>query len=433
MPKHLRSFPNAIVHIDGDAFFASCEQSRNPKLQGKPVITGKERGIASSMSYEAKALGVHRGMSLTEIKKKFPEVIILPSDYETYSIVSQRFYHIVRKYTPDVEEYSIDECFADITGMRRALNMSYPQIAERIKHDLDSMLGFTFSVGLGPNKVIAKIGSKWKKPSGLTIIPSPEIPKFLDRLPAGKVWGIGPNTSAFLERYGIRTALQFARQTEQWVLRHVSKPFYEIWRELNGDMVLKLATEAKTSYQSISKIKTFTPPSQDRRFVFSQLSKNIENACIKARRYSQAAKRVVFYLRQQDFRHTGIELKLADKTAIATDLIQLANRHFDDFFKPRTPYRATGVVLLDLDEDTIRQPDLFGESLKIMEKQKLYATVDEINHRYGKHKIYIASSHLANKMAQHEGERGQAPKRKQNLFLGETKRKRLAIPMFNGD
>src|SRR5262245_46452048 len=147
-PLTLHAFPRAMVHIDGDAFFASCEQSRDPRLKGKPVITGKERGIASSMSYEAKACGVTRGMRLFDIKRLCPEAIILPSDYETYSLLSKRFFTIVRRYTPDVEEYSIDECFADLTGLRRPLRMSYERIAESIKRELDTELGFTFSVGL---------------------------------------------------------------------------------------------------------------------------------------------------------------------------------------------------------------------------------------------------------------------------------------------
>src|SRR5712691_6370479 len=164
IPLTLHSFPRAVLHIDGDAFFASCEQARDPQLQGKPVITGKERGIAASMSYEAKARDVTRGMRLFEIKRLCPDAIILPSDYETYNLLSQRLFAIVHRYTPDVEEYSIDECFADLTGLRRPLRMSYERMAKKIKHELDTELGFTFSVGLAPNKVLAKIGSKWKKP-----------------------------------------------------------------------------------------------------------------------------------------------------------------------------------------------------------------------------------------------------------------------------
>src|SRR5947209_4985619 len=108
-PLSLNSFPRAIVHVDGDAFFASVEQAIDPKLKGKPVVTGKERGIASSMSYEAKARGVTRGMPVGQIRRVCPDCIILPSDYETYSLFSVRMFDIVRRYTEIVEEYSIDE------------------------------------------------------------------------------------------------------------------------------------------------------------------------------------------------------------------------------------------------------------------------------------------------------------------------------------
>jgi DNA polymerase-4/DNA polymerase V len=203
-------------------------------------------------------------------------------------------------------------------------------------------------------------------------------------LSAEKVWGIGHNTAEHLARYRITTALQFARKNEEWVRATFSKPFQEIWRELNGEFVFKLETEPKTTYYTISKTKTFTPPSEDRKYVFSQLSKNIENACIKARRYKLAATGVTFYLRQQDFRHTGIELKLSRLTAIPSDLINLADEHFDEFFKQNTLYRATGVSLLGLQEDKVSQLDLFGEAVKMIEKKKLYEAVDAVNKKYGK-------------------------------------------------
>ena len=118
----VHNFPRAILHVDGDSFFAACEVAKDPMLRGKPVITGKERGIVSACTYEAKARGVKRGMRLFEVRKICPDAVILPSDYETYSLFSERMYRIVRRYTPTVEEYSIDECFADLSGMRRALH-----------------------------------------------------------------------------------------------------------------------------------------------------------------------------------------------------------------------------------------------------------------------------------------------------------------------
>jgi DNA polymerase-4/DNA polymerase V len=431
-PLTISSFPRAIIHIDGDAFFASCEQSRDPALKGKPVVTGKERGIASSLSYEAKALGVRRGMRISEIKKICPQAIILPSDYETYSLLSKRFFEIVRRYTSEVEEYSIDECFADITGLRRPLKMSYPKIAEKIKADIDRELGFTFSVGLGPNKTIAKIGSKWKKPSGLTIIPGYLIHEFLAQKYTEDIWGIGPQTSAYLKKEKINTALEFAIKDEAWVQRKLTKPTIETWQELNGKFILPLDCKGRTTYTSIQKVKTFTPPSNDRDFIFSQLSKNVENACIKLRRYNLAAKKATFFIKLQSFQYAGLEIKFSRPTSIPSEIIKVIETHFDQVYNKHCQYRATGIMLFNLEEDKVKQLDLFNEALKADELRALYRSIDEINEKFGKHTVFLGSSFLANDAPQHKKERGDLPERKKLLLKGETKRQKIGIPMFLG-
>jgi DNA polymerase-4/DNA polymerase V len=314
-PLNIRSWPRAILHLDADAFFASCEQAVHPELKGKPVITGKERGIVSAASYEAKARGIKRAMRLSDVKKVCPDAVILPSDYETYSLFSMRIFEILRRFSPEVEEYSIDEAFVDLTGLRRNFHCSYGMIAAKMQETVEKELGITVSVGVGLSKVLAKVGSKHNKPHGLTLIPGKEIHLYLDKLPVEKVWGIGANTAALLNKLGIRTALEFAKKDAEFVRKYFSKPYKEVWAELNGASVYPVTTESKSSYQSISKAKTFTPPSRDENFVFAQLSKNLENACIKARRHKLAAARLIVFLRRQDFRNVGVELKLNRPTA----------------------------------------------------------------------------------------------------------------------
>jgi DNA polymerase-4 len=429
-PLTLRSFPRAILHIDGDAFFASCEVAKNPKLTGKPVITGLERGIASALTYEAKSRGVKRGMRISEIRRICPDAVLLPSDYETYSLYSTRMFSIVRRYTPTVEEYSIDECFAELTGLRRPKRMSYGEMAQGIKHDLDSELGITFSVGLAPTKVLAKIASKWQKPSGLTVIPGNRAHLFLKDLPVGKVWGIGGQTEAYLCSKGVRTALQFARKDEEWIRKNFTKPHWEIWQELRGESVLGLETAEKHDYASISKTKTFTPPSKDRFFVFAQLSKNIENACIKARRHGLAARCAVIYLKTQDFKGAGVECALSTMTSVPSDIIRVIRPAFEKIFKQGNEYRATGVILTKLAEDRVRQPDLFGESLRIEKMQNLYGQIDALAKKYGKHTVVLGSSLPTFTNPQHEGERGATAGEGRTKIQGETKRKHLAIPFL---
>jgi DNA polymerase-4/DNA polymerase V len=427
----LSSWPQAIMHIDADAFFASCEQAIHPELKGRPVICGKERGIVAAASYEAKARGIQRGVRLSDVKKICPDAVILPSDYETYSLFSVRMFEILRRFSPDVEEYSIDEAFVDLTGLRRSYHGSYEVIAEKMRTAIETELGITVSAGISLSKVLAKIGSKRNKPNGLTMIPGREIHLYLGKLPVEKVWGIGPNTAAFLGKHGIKTALEYARKDEEFVKKYLSKPYHEIWHELNGRSVYPVTTETKNSYQSISKARTFTPPSMDEGFVFAQLSKNLENACIKARRYRLAAARIIVFLRKQDFTSAGVEIKLTRPTAYPVELFGLLRQGFAQIFQPRTLYRQTGVVLSGLVAESGVQFSLFDDTTKIEKMARVYSVVDEISAKYGKHTIQHAASLPTKLQAQHEGERGDVPVRRADLFKGETRRQRLGLPLLH--
>ncbi len=430
-PLTIRSWPRAIIHLDADAFFASCEQAVHPELRGKPVITGKERGIVAAASYEAKALGISRGVSLYDVKKICPEAVIVPSDYETYSLFSVRMFEILRRFSPDVEEYSIDEAFVDLTGLRRSFHGPYGSIAHQMQDTIEQELGITVSVGVSLSKVLAKIGSKHKKPRGITLIPGRDIHLFLEKLPVEKVWGIGPNTAAFLGKFGIRTALQFAKKDEGFIQRHLSKPYLEIWHELNGRSVYPVVTESKSSYQSISKTKTFTPPSHDETFVFAQLSKNLENACIKARRYRLTATRLLLFIRTQEFRDAGLEIRLSRPTSFPADLFSPLREGFEEIYRPHTLYRQTGVVLAGLLPETKVQYSLFDDTTRIEKIGKIYDAVDIIAEKYGKYTVHHASTLPTKLQALHEGERGDAPQRKTDLFKGENKRQRLGLPMLD--
>ncbi|TSC86170.1 MAG: DNA polymerase IV [Parcubacteria group bacterium Gr01-1014_8] len=422
------SFPHAILHIDGDSFFAACEVAKDPRLRGKPVITGKERGIVSACTYDVKARGVKRGMKLGEARKLCPEAVILPSDYETYSLFSERMYEIVRRYTPAVEEYSIDECFADITGMRRVNKMNYPETALQIKRELDTELGMTFSIGLSATKVLAKIGSKWKKPDGCTAIPLRDAHKFLEKLPICSVWGIGPNTAQYLNKYGVRSIQDLVNKEETWVTAMLSKPYVEIWHELRGEMTYEITTERKESYRSISKTKTFTPPSRDQKFVFSQLSKNIENACIKVRKWDLSTLEIFFFLKTQDFKYHGCEIKLSHHTNLPQDIVRTVAEYFPNVFKKGEFYRATGITLMKLKKHAPVQLDLFGAVHAKEGLKQVFESVDELSEKYGKHVVFLGSSFEAMKFGAHLGERGDLPERATQLFKGGTARRRLAIP-----
>lgn len=429
MPALAHSWPRAIIHVDGDAFFASCEQAVNPSLKGKPVVTGKERNIVAAASYEAKALGITRGVTLWDAKKIYPQLVVLPSDYETYSLFSKRMYEIMRRYTPTVEEYSIDEGFAEITGLRRVHHCSYPHIAQKMQKAIISELGISVSVGVSLTKTLAKIASKQHKPHGFTVISGRDRETVLATLPITKIWNIGPNTSELLKRFGIATALDFANKPEEFVRRILTRPGQESWQEINGRMMWELSTEEKQEYQTISKTKTFTPPSPDRETVFAQLTKNLEAACMKARRYHQAARKIMIFLKLQNHRSQGVEAKLARASCYPAELLAPVRQLYGQLFRPGELYRTTGVILADLVAAAPTQATLFEKPNEIIKTRALHQALDDVREKYGKYAVHHAVSLPAQK-TQHLTSRGDVPARKSMLLPGETKRQRLPLPLL---
>lgn len=387
-----RSYPRAILHFDADSFFASVEQSLDHTLRGKVVVTGGERGAITSVSVEGKRLGFGRGMSLQEIRKACPDVVIVPGDYTAYSIYAKRMYRIARSFTPDVEEYSIDECFADITGLRAEYRMSYEKIALMIKERLQTELGITFGVGLGPNKAIAKIASKVNKPDGFAAIPAKRIHEFLKDIPIGAIWGVGFQTSLRFEKLGIQTALDFALKDENWLkMNAVSKPYRDIWLELRGHFIRELHTGEDDLMGSILHSRTFKP-TKERQTILSALSKNIEETCAKARRHHVKGRLCRFYLKTQEFTYAGKNLTMSVPLSDPREFLQLIEQHFNSVFVAGTLYRATGFGLYGITPEESMIPDLFGEAVRIEGESRILGVVDGLNRKYGRHTVYLAAS-----------------------------------------
>lgn len=420
----------AIIHIDGDAFFAACEQAIHPEYRGKPVVTGKERGIVSAASYEAKARGVSRGTALWDVKKIIPDAIILPSDYETYSLFSERMFAIIRRFSTDIEEYGIDEGFVDITGLEASTGRSTIETARLIKETIERELEISVSLGLSTSKVLAKLGSKYKKPSGFTIIPEHNITPYLRATLVGQVWGIGYRTTPYCKKLGIHTALDFANQTSDQVERRYTKPLIEIWHELNGRSVLSLETNPKTSYDSISKTRTFTPPSSERHYVFAQLLKNAENACIKMRRYNQAARGLVVFLKEQSFHSEAIEATLTRGSSYPEEILPFLQHAFTELFDARKQYRATGVILTGLVSRDQLQLSLFDSPVELAKLERIYHSIDTLSEKFGKHTVHLGGSSAAHGTPQHVSDRGDVPVRKLNRAKGESARQHLSIPLL---
>lgn len=385
-PLVLIDWGKAILHIDADAFFVACEQATNPSLLGKPVVVGRERGIVTAASYEAKALGIKRGMPIREIKNLYPGVIILNSDYDKYSLFSIRMMEILKNFSPVVEQYSIDEAFVDLTGLRRVYHCSYQELGLRIQNTVREELGISVSVGISLTKVLSKIASGYKKPKGLTLIPGRQIHLYLQNLPIDRVWGIGPNTAAWCHKLNINTALDFACRPEGFIRKHFTKPCWEIWRELNGQSVYPVITSPKTDYQSISKARTFSPTA-DRFTIYTNLYANLEAACFKARRYKLAPKRLIIFLRTQDYQQSAVELRLTAPSAYPLLLSPLVQQGFESIYQPGVVYRQTGVILTHLTSARNIQFTLFDDGTRLEKMERLYQAVDHLKEKMGREVI----------------------------------------------
>ena len=196
-----------ILHIDLNQFFVRCEEIKNPSLIGKPVAVGGDgrKGIVSTCSYEARNYGIHSGMPTFQAKMLCKNLILLPGDYKFYELMSKEFINFIKKFTYKVEQISIDECFCDFTDILDRKGISPLSFLRNLQNNLFKKTGLKCSIGVSTTKFLAKMGSDYKKPMGITIIRKREIPEILFPLPVKDLFGIGKKTYPKLERAGYKT------------------------------------------------------------------------------------------------------------------------------------------------------------------------------------------------------------------------------------
>ncbi|MEI6379194.1 MAG: DNA polymerase IV [Candidatus Falkowbacteria bacterium] len=378
-----------LLHLDGDSFFAACEITKYPALRGTPVATGAERGMLTSLTYEAKAFGVKRGMSAREARALCPTITILPSDYRLYSQYSLRMAAIVARWANSVEHYSVDECFADVTGLD-GLHGSYKSLAAKIKNQVQRELGFTFSFGVAETKTLAKVASKHFKPDGLAVIDTANREEFLRATPVDKVWGLGPASSRRLQELEIKTAWEFASCDLAWVKRYFTKPQQQTWHELNGRLMLPIVAEADAQ-QSMTGSLTFKPVKGRREFLLAELSRHLEDVCGKARRQGLTAGKLSFWLKTQSFRYYSAECRLSESSNLPTELMAHIEDKFSKLYSAHTLYRTTGVTLANLQPIRPQQGQIFSYN-RLAKLERVFASVDILASRYGSKTVRLVAS-----------------------------------------
>lgn len=372
--------PHTILHIDMDAFFASVEQRVNPALRGKAIAVcgANARTVVLTASYEARARGVKTGMTVPEARAICRSLIVIPGDHTRYTDVSRQLLAIYQDYTPLVEVFSVDEAFLDITASLTLFGNG-EAIAAALKHRIRRQMGLTASVGIAPNKILAKLGSGLKKPDGLVQIESQNVPMLLEDLPVKALCGIGPNLERALAEIGIRTCGELGRaDMEQLVGRFgiIGRSLKTMGLGQDDRPVVPIGNEPEA--QSISHSMTLERDVSRLDEIEHHLLDLSEMVGRRARRNRYGGNVVALTLRYADFQTFSRQHRV--KTFLNDGLeIYLEVRRIFRTLRLQQAVRLVGVSLSGLIPDTDQIP-LFESDQR---RRRLLAAMDGINDRFG--------------------------------------------------
>ncbi len=372
----------SILHVDMDAFFASVEQLDNPALRGRPVLVGHDgpRGVVAAASYEARKFGCHSAQPMAVAKRNCPQAAIVPGRYWRYREISERVFAIFERYTPEIEPLSIDEAFLDVTGSLRALGPD-ERIAREIRAAVSAEIGLTCSVGVAPNKFLAKLASDMNKPDGLTIIRAEDVDKVLPPLPVGKLWGIGPKTASRLADFNLRTVADLRRLTEPELAGLFGSDGDQYYRLVHGldDRPVTPDSQAK----SIGQEETFETDVAERDELRTILFSHAEEVGRRLRKNGLRARAIWVKIRFGDFKTITRQSTFKEPTDSTTALFEAARELFDAWASREfQPVRLIGMAGKNLVAGQDQLP-LFPDA-QAEKQRKLDSVVDQINQRVGK-------------------------------------------------
>ena len=293
--------PEPILHVDMDAFYASVEVRKDPRLAGQPVLVGGlgGRGVVASASYEARRYGVRSATPMSQALRLCPHAVVRPPDFDAYRQISGQLIDLFRERTPLVEPLSLDEAFLDVSGATRLLGEPR-RIAEDLRADIAERLGLPASVGIGPNKFLAKLCSGKAKPDGLLHVRADEVVEFLAPLDVRDLWGVGEQTAAKLERYGVRIVSDL-RTTPEATLTRIVGPaaaHHLVRLAVGDDRRPVIAYEAA---KGMSAEETFDRDVDDPAVLRRELLRLAEKVARRLRRGEVAARTATLKLRYANF------------------------------------------------------------------------------------------------------------------------------------
>ncbi|MCM2312361.1 MAG: DNA polymerase IV [Steroidobacteraceae bacterium] len=379
-----------ILHVDMDAFYASVEQRDDPSLRGRPVIVGGtgDRGVVAAASYEVRRYGVHSAMPMREALRRCPDAVCVRPRIGHYADVSQQVFAVFREFTPLVQGLSLDEAFLDVTAGTRALGDG-EHVGREIKRLIHERTGLTASVGVAPNKLVAKIASDLRKPDGLVVVRPEEIHAVLDPLPLRKLFGLGAKTAPKVEALGIHT-LGELRRASPAPLRPIFGRYTErVLQRAAG--IDERPVEPYQDEKQISAEETFDTDITDHARLRVEVVRLADKTSARLRSRELAAACVTVKIRRKDFttytRQRHIEPPTQETRVITAVAMELLDAWLAT--QPRAALRLLGVGVSELAPAT--QLDLFTVP-QTARNRELDAAVDRIRERFGKVALAPAST-----------------------------------------
>ncbi|MGB9959814.1 MAG: DNA polymerase IV [Candidatus Bathyarchaeales archaeon] len=335
-----------ILHVDMDHFFTAIEEREHPEFKGKPVIVGadpkegKGRGVVSTCNYEARKFGVRSGMPISKAWKLCPQAVYLPVNYELYTKVSERVMEILRKYAVKFESWGIDEAFLDVTSKVKDYTEA-EALARRIKEEILEKEGLTCSIGIGPNKLVAKVASDQQKPNGLTVVKPEEVEKFLAPLPVRKLLWVGRKTEQKLQAMGIKTIGDLARYDPTVLVETFGVMGKQLYLMAHG--IDRSEVEERSEIKSISREKTFNEDTNDFNLVSKTLDGLAEEVYRDVLRQNLYFKTVTVKVRYENFETHTHSKTLSFITNRLDDLKKTAKELLQAYLNPNVKIRLIGV------------------------------------------------------------------------------------------
>lgn len=376
-----------ILHVDMDAFYASVEERDRPELRGKPLIVGGTggRGVVAAASYAVRRFGVHSAMPMTEALRRCPDAVCIPPRMARYQEVSTQVFEIFHDFTPLVEGLSLDEAFLDVTASLRLMGDGIV-IATEVRRRIREATGLTASVGIGPNKLLAKIASDLNKPDGLCRIGSDNLHAVLDRLPVQKLFGVGQKSLPGVQAAGIQTVGDLRHATDATLWQAFGKHGRAMRDRAAG--VDDRPVEPNREEKSISAEETFAVDIRGAAELERQLTQVADRAAARLRAHALAAGLVTIKVRRGDFTTYTRQRPVLPPTQETAVICGVAQSLLKDWLRsqPHAAVRLLGVGVGDLQIQ--RQADLFAGDAH---PSRLDATVDGIRERFGKSLLIRAS------------------------------------------